>query len=187
MREDENRIVELARTRSHGAKIEQQGAEEFATAGAGDAATAASAGRRRLRPRRTGRGLLSGGARLSAAGAGAGQAGQRAHPRRRAFDAGGPFDPGSNYLFGEGGAGTFSDGKLTCRATGPDVHRVLELFAECKGKPSILYEHGRTWAATDCRPWSRRFAAASKRSAARCASTPASRTWIGATAGSLAW
>ena len=58
----------------------------------------------------------------------------------RAFDAGGPLDPESNYLFGEGGAGTFSDGKLTCRGTGPDVRRVLELFAECKGKPSILYD-----------------------------------------------
>jgi hypothetical protein len=58
----------------------------------------------------------------------------------RAFDAGGPFDPESNYLFGEGGAGTFSDGKLTCRSSGPDVRRVLELFAACKGKPSILYE-----------------------------------------------
>lgn len=61
------------------------------------------------------------------------------------FDAGGPFHPESNYLFGEGGAGTFSDGKLTCRGTGPDVMRVLELFAECKGqqpgKPSILYYH----------------------------------------------
>src|SRR5262249_1497795 len=41
-----------------------------------------------------------------------------------AFDAGGPLDPESNYLFGEGGAGTFSDGKLTCRGTGPDVRRV---------------------------------------------------------------
>lgn len=58
-----------------------------------------------------------------------------------AFDSGGPFNPESNYLFGEGGAGTFSDGKLTCRSTGPDVQRVLELFAECKGKPSILYEY----------------------------------------------
>jgi len=58
----------------------------------------------------------------------------------RAFDAGGPLDPESNYLFGEGGAGTFSDGKLTYRGSGPDVRRVLELFAECKGKPSILYE-----------------------------------------------
>src|SRR6478672_7935057 len=63
----------------------------------------------------------------------------------KAFDAGGPFEPESNYLFGEGGAGTFSDGKLTCRGAGPDVLRVLELFAECKGqqpgKPSILYYH----------------------------------------------
>jgi uncharacterized protein len=58
-----------------------------------------------------------------------------------AFDRGGPHNPESNYLFGEGGAGTFSDGKLTCRTTGPDVRRVLELFAECKGKPSILYDY----------------------------------------------
>src|SRR5262249_5554054 len=40
----------------------------------------------------------------------------------------------------EGGAGTFSDGKLTYRGGGPDVRRVLELFAECKGRPSILYD-----------------------------------------------
>src|SRR5262249_51680822 len=59
----------------------------------------------------------------------------------RAFDKGGPLDTESNYLFGEGGAGTFSDGKLTCRNTGPDVRRVLELFAECKGKPSVVYEN----------------------------------------------
>ena len=58
----------------------------------------------------------------------------------RRFDAGGPLDPESNYLFGEGGAGTFSDGKLTCRGTGPDVHRVLEILADCHGKPSLLYE-----------------------------------------------
>jgi uncharacterized protein len=58
----------------------------------------------------------------------------------RAFDAGGPVDPESNYLFGEGGAGTFSDGKLTSRNSGPDVLRVLEILADCHGKPSILYE-----------------------------------------------
>jgi uncharacterized protein len=58
-----------------------------------------------------------------------------------AFDVGGPHNPESNYLFGEGGAGTFSDGKLTCRSSGPDVRRVLELFAQCKGKPSILYDY----------------------------------------------
>ncbi len=58
-----------------------------------------------------------------------------------AFDQGGPFHPESNYLFGEGGAGTFSDGKLTCRTSGPETRRVLELFAECKGKPSIVYDY----------------------------------------------
>jgi uncharacterized FAD-dependent dehydrogenase len=58
----------------------------------------------------------------------------------RAFDGGGNLNPESNYLFGEGGAGTFSDGKLTCRSSGPDVRRVLELFATSKGKPSILYD-----------------------------------------------
>lgn len=58
----------------------------------------------------------------------------------RAFDEGGPHNPESNYLFGEGGAGTFSDGKLTCRGSGPDVRRVLELFAESKGKPSVVYD-----------------------------------------------
>src|SRR5213079_1077394 len=26
------------------------------------------------------------------------------------------------------------------RSSGPDVRRVLEVFAECKGKPSIVYE-----------------------------------------------
>jgi len=59
----------------------------------------------------------------------------------RQFDERGPLDPESNYLFGEGGAGTFSDGKLTSRSTGPDVERVLEILADCHGKPSIVYEH----------------------------------------------
>ncbi|MBL4884803.1 MAG: NAD(P)-binding protein [Planctomycetaceae bacterium] len=59
----------------------------------------------------------------------------------REFDRGGNFDRENNYLFGEGGAGCFSDGKLTCRMTGPDVDWVLESFVECGGKESILYEH----------------------------------------------
>ncbi len=59
----------------------------------------------------------------------------------RQFDAGGDFDQENNYLFGEGGAGCFSDGKLTCRMSGPDVDWVLERFAECGGKSSLVYEH----------------------------------------------
>lgn len=59
----------------------------------------------------------------------------------RTFDNGGEHDPENNYLFGEGGAGCFSDGKLTCRISGPDVDWVLERFVECGGKPSLVYEH----------------------------------------------
>ncbi|MFQ5730759.1 MAG: NAD(P)/FAD-dependent oxidoreductase [Planctomycetaceae bacterium] len=59
----------------------------------------------------------------------------------RSFARGGPHDPENNYLFGEGGAGCFSDGKLTCRISGPDVDWVLQRFAECGGRASIVYEH----------------------------------------------
>jgi len=62
-------------------------------------------------------------------------------PAIRQFDRGGAFDRENNYLFGEGGAGCFSDGKLTCRITGPDVDWVLERFVECGGRASLLYEH----------------------------------------------
>ncbi len=62
-------------------------------------------------------------------------------PAIRRFDRGGPFEPQNNYLFGEGGAGTFSDGKLTCRASGPDVDWVLEQFVQSGGANSITYEH----------------------------------------------
>lgn len=62
-------------------------------------------------------------------------------PAIRKFDRGGDHDPENNYLFGEGGAGCFSDGKLTCRLSGPDVDWVLERFVETGGKPSIRYEH----------------------------------------------
>jgi uncharacterized protein len=61
-------------------------------------------------------------------------------PAIRAFDSGGEHDPENNYLFGEGGAGTFSDGKLTCRLSGPDVDWVLQRFVDCGGKPSLIYE-----------------------------------------------
>lgn len=62
-------------------------------------------------------------------------------PAVRDFDRGGAFDRENNYLFGEGGAGCFSDGKLTCRLEGPDVEWVLERFVECGGRASIVYEN----------------------------------------------
>ncbi|MFV0445262.1 MAG: NAD(P)/FAD-dependent oxidoreductase [Planctomycetaceae bacterium] len=62
-------------------------------------------------------------------------------PAIRAFDTGGPHEVENNYLFGEGGAGCFSDGKLTCRMSGPDVDWVLQAFVTCGGRESIVYEH----------------------------------------------
>jgi uncharacterized FAD-dependent dehydrogenase len=62
-------------------------------------------------------------------------------PAVRDFDRGGELDCENNYLFGEGGAGCFSDGKLTCRMGGPDVDWVLERMIECGGRPSIVYDY----------------------------------------------
>jgi uncharacterized FAD-dependent dehydrogenase len=62
-------------------------------------------------------------------------------PAIRTFDSGSALDAENNYLFGEGGAGTFSDGKLTCRMTGPDVDWVLEQLVACGGKAAIRYEN----------------------------------------------
>jgi uncharacterized FAD-dependent dehydrogenase len=50
-------------------------------------------------------------------------------------------DPDSNYCFGEGGAGTFSDGKLYTRSKKRgDNSRVLELLVIHGADPAILYE-----------------------------------------------
>jgi len=51
----------------------------------------------------------------------------------------GVVDEESNYCFGEGGAGTYSDGKLYTRATKRgDVRDVLEVLASCGAPPDIL-------------------------------------------------
>ena len=51
------------------------------------------------------------------------------------------IDPDSNYCFGEGGAGTFSDGKLYTRSKKRgDNKRVLELLCLHGANESILYE-----------------------------------------------
>lgn len=51
---------------------------------------------------------------------------------------GGAFSPISNVQFGEGGAGTFSDGKLTTRIHDPLCRYVLETFAEMGAPEEIL-------------------------------------------------
>lgn len=55
----------------------------------------------------------------------------------------GEFDEKTNVQFGEGGAGTFSDGKLNTLVKDPfGRHRkVLELFVEFGADPEIMYEN----------------------------------------------
>jgi uncharacterized FAD-dependent dehydrogenase len=52
----------------------------------------------------------------------------------------GIFTPESNYCFGEGGAGTFSDGKLTCGRNHPLIKHVFEQFVEHGAPGDILYD-----------------------------------------------
>jgi uncharacterized FAD-dependent dehydrogenase len=55
------------------------------------------------------------------------------------FFAQGAFDENSNVQFGEGGAGTFSDGKLTTRIKDRRIGMVLRMFAEAGAPEEILY------------------------------------------------
>jgi len=55
-----------------------------------------------------------------------------------AFEAQGLLNPESNVLFGEGGAGAFSDGKLTCSLNHPHIETVLQTMAACGAPEDIL-------------------------------------------------
>lgn len=47
----------------------------------------------------------------------------------------------SNVCYGEGGAGTYSDGKLYTRVGDPRVQRVMKLLVDAGAKPDILFEN----------------------------------------------
>ena len=74
--------------------------------------------------------------------------GQDALSRRRAvdaFQAGGPLDSESNVQFGEGGAGTFSDGKLNTGTHDRRIAWVLEEFYRHGASESIKSPIGRVF------------------------------------------
>lgn len=71
--------------------------------------------------------------------------GKEIHKRREdveRFWREGVLDPGSNVQFGEGGAGTFSDGKLTTTVKDKNgrMREVLRIFVEAGAPEEILYE-----------------------------------------------
>jgi len=57
-------------------------------------------------------------------------------------------DPETNLLFGEGGAGTYSDGKLYTRVDDPLEVPILEELVACGAPPEILFD-GRAHIGTD--------------------------------------
>jgi len=65
---------------------------------------------------------------------------QRREADVAAFWNGGPFNPDSNVQFGEGGAGTFSDGKLNSGIKDPRCRRVLEEMHRAGAPESILWQ-----------------------------------------------
>lgn len=70
--------------------------------------------------------------------------GKDVRARRRdlaALNKDGIVNPESNYCFGEGGAGTYSDGKLYTRSNKRgDIDRILNLFVHFGAEEKILYE-----------------------------------------------
>lgn len=52
----------------------------------------------------------------------------------------GVLNPECNVQFGEGGAGTFSDGKLTTGIKDTRIHKVLEEFVRAGADPDIMYK-----------------------------------------------
>jgi len=54
---------------------------------------------------------------------------------------GGALNTESNVQFGEGGAGTFSDGKLTTGIKDPRIHKVLSEFVSAGAPEEILYKN----------------------------------------------
>lgn len=60
----------------------------------------------------------------------------------------GMLDVGSNIQFGEGGAGTYSDGKLTTRINDPLCETVLQVLVE-HGAPDIILQQAKPHIGTD--------------------------------------
>lgn len=82
--------------------------------------------------------LMLGTRGLSASCAGAGRSVDERVAAVEGYWKGGILDPENNVQFGEGGAGTFSDGKLTTRIHDPLCAEVLRILAAHGAPPDIL-------------------------------------------------
>ena len=62
------------------------------------------------------------------------------HEKVQKFWQTGQLDTGSNVQFGEGGAGTFSDGKLNTGVNNPRIGWILEQFVKAGAREDILFD-----------------------------------------------
>lgn len=69
-----------------------------------------------------------------------GEDAQSRHEKVERFFATGKLDPKSNVQFGEGGAGTFSDGKLNTGVNNPRIGWILEQFVAAGAREDILFD-----------------------------------------------
>ena len=69
-----------------------------------------------------------------------GEDAQSRHEKVQHFWKTGELDVRSNVQFGEGGAGTFSDGKLNTGVNNPRIGWILEQFVRCGARENILYD-----------------------------------------------
>ena len=69
-----------------------------------------------------------------------GEDAQSRHEKVQKFFATGELDTKSNVQFGEGGAGTFSDGKLNTGVNNPRIAWVLSQFVKAGAREDILYD-----------------------------------------------
>ena len=69
-----------------------------------------------------------------------GENAQSRHEKVQKFWETGELDVRSNVQFGEGGAGTFSDGKLNTGVNNPRIGWILEQFVKCGARENILYD-----------------------------------------------
>lgn len=69
-----------------------------------------------------------------------GEDAQSRHEKVQRFFETGELDVRSNVQFGEGGAGTFSDGKLNTGVNNPRIGWILEQFVKAGAREDILYD-----------------------------------------------
>ena len=69
-----------------------------------------------------------------------GEDAQSRHQKVARFFETGELDPNSNVQFGEGGAGTFSDGKLNTGVNNPRIGWILEQFVAAGAREDILFD-----------------------------------------------